>query len=101
VFDFRKIPLFPASMIVVVAVRVRVVMLIREVDIKLHAGDARLLPARNVEMVAVQLEFLQLAFEPAGVHAEVEQRGDEHVAGDAAEEVEIKRLHEKIILATD
>ena len=42
-----------------------------------------------MEVVAVELEFFQLAFEFGGVHAEIQQRGDEHVARDAAENVEI------------
>ena len=104
-FDLRKIPLLLMPVMVVVRmlvamvmvmaviVRVFVVMLVREVDIELHAGDGGLLAARNVEMIAVELEFLQFAFQPVGVHAEVEQRGDEHVAGDAAEEVEVKNFH--------
>ena len=71
----------------------RVVMLMREVDIKFYASDGKLLPARNMEMPAVELELLQLAFELGRIHAEVEQRGDEHVAGDAADEVEVKCFH--------
>jgi hypothetical protein len=72
-----------------------------EVDVKLHPGDGGFLPARNVEMVAVKLELLQLAFELGGIHAEIQQRADEHVTGDAAENVEVKRFHGKFISATD
>ena len=47
-----------------------------------------------MKVVAVELEFLQLALQLFGVHAEIEQRGDEHVARDAAKNVEVKRFHE-------
>ena len=70
-------------------VRVRTVMCVGEVDIKFHAGDGGLLPMRNVEVIPVEFELLQLPFKFDGIHTEVEQRGDEHVAGDAAENVEI------------
>jgi hypothetical protein len=104
-FDFRKIPLLLVPMMVMVVVRmfvpmvmavivrVFVVMLLREVDIKLHAGDGGFLSARDVQVVAIEFEFLQLVFEFARVHAEIEQGGDEHVAGDAAENVEVKGFH--------
>ena len=38
-------------------VRVRVDVRMREMDFKLHAGDGGFLPARNVQMPAVELEF--------------------------------------------
>jgi len=74
-------------------VRVRVVMVVREVDIELHAGDRRFFSARNVQVIAVKLELLEFALQFFGVHTEIKQRGDEHVAGDAAENVEIKDFH--------
>ena len=83
------------SMFVAVLMIVVMLMFMREVDIKLHASDGGFLSARDVEMIAVELELFQLAFEFAGVHAEVEQRGDEHVASNAAEEVEVKSFHFK------
>ena len=88
-------------MIMVMCMAVFVLVVMREVDIKLHASDGGFLPARNMEMPAVELELLQLTFEFGGVHAEIEQRGDKHVAGDAAEEVEIKNFHGEFISATD
>jgi hypothetical protein len=99
VYDFGKIPLFLRPMIVVrfvcvmmlVAVAGRVVM--REVDIKLHADDGGFLSPRDVQVIAAELELFQFALQFGGVHAEVEQGGDEHVAGDAAENVEVKGFH--------
>jgi hypothetical protein len=60
-------------MIMVMCMAVFVLVVMREVDIKLHAGDGGFLPVRNVQMIAVELEFLQLTFEFGGVHAEIEQ----------------------------
>ncbi len=76
-------------------VRVVVMMLVcmREVNVKLDASDGRLLLARDVEVPAIELELVQLAFELARIHTEIQQRGDEHVAGNAAEQVEVKSLH--------
>ena len=74
---------------------------IGQMDIKLHAGDAGFLLARDVEVVAVEFQLLQLALQLAAIRAEVNQRADEHVAADAAENIEIKRFHFRFISATD
>ena len=66
---------------------------IGQMDVKFHACDAGLLLARDVQVITVELQFLQLALQPAGIRAEVNQRADEHVAADAAENVEIKCFH--------
>jgi hypothetical protein len=80
---------------VVMVVRGVVMMFVGvgQMDIKLHAGDAGFLLARDVEMIAVEFQLLQLALQLARIRAEVNQRADEHVAADAAENVEIKRFH--------
>ncbi len=95
--DFGKIASVIGRMIVARPVFTMVIVIVRvfvgEMNIKFHAGDGGFLPARNVKVIAVELELFQLAFELARVHAEIEQRGDEHVSGDAAEEVEVKGFH--------
>jgi hypothetical protein len=105
-FDPGEIPLLVMRMVVVVAVLMQMPVLVwmrmtvcvcvimRAVDIKLHARYGRLFLARNVEMVAVQLEFFQLAFELVRVQAKVEKRAEEHVTRDAAEKVEVKDFHD-------
>ena len=70
-----------------------VVVIMREVNIKFHAGDGGFLPARDVQMIAVELELLQFALQLLRIHAEVEQRGDKHVARDTAKNIEIKGFH--------
>jgi hypothetical protein len=97
-FDFGKITAVVVVMMVfmivmAVVVIVIVVMRLRQVHVELDTLDAVLLPAFNVQMIAGELEFLQFAFERFGLDTEIEQRAEEHVAADAAEEVEIKRFH--------
>ena len=70
-----------------------VFVVVREVDIELDAADLRFLAASGMKVVAVELELLQFRFECGGIHAEIQQRADEHVAADAAEDVEIKSFH--------
>jgi hypothetical protein len=76
-----------------VFVFVMVIRFRRKVDIKFDAGDGGFLAARNVQVIAVELEFFQFALQFLRVHAEVKQGGDEHVTGDATEKVEIKNFH--------
>ena len=64
-----------------------------QMDIELHALDAGFLLARDVKMIAAEFQFLQLAFQFVRIRAEVNQRANQHVAADAAEDVEIKRFH--------
>jgi len=77
------------TVLMAVLMFMRVIAIMCEMDVKLHASDGRFLTARDVQMIAGELELFQFTFEFGGVHAEIEQRGDKHVAGNAAEEVEI------------
>ena len=81
------------AMVVVVVIVVMIVMLVRQMHVELHAFDAGLVLARNVQVIAVELELPEFALQPARVHAQINQRADEHVAADAAEDVEVKRFH--------
>jgi deoxyribonuclease-4 len=58
-----------------------------------HAGRARLLPTRAVQMESLQLQRPQLPFERAELDAQIEQRPEEHVPADSAENIQIKRFH--------
>ena len=44
-------------------------------------------------IVVVQTEFFQFAFQRLEVHAEIEQGAEEHIAADAAEQVEVEGFH--------
>jgi hypothetical protein len=85
----------PVIVVMVMGMFVRVVMIVIvfDVHIELHAVDPGLLPAGNVEVITVEPEFLQFLLELADLDAQVDQRAEEHVAADAAEQVEIKRFH--------
>jgi len=73
--------------------RMIVIAVMRQMDIKLHSLDLGLLLARGVQMVAIEFQFPKFVFQFVKIHAEVEQRPDEHVAADAAENIEIKSFH--------
>jgi hypothetical protein len=64
-----------------------------EVDIELHAGDARFVGAPDMEVIAVEPQFGQFAFEQARVGTQVNEGGDKHIAGDAAGKVQVQRGH--------
>jgi hypothetical protein len=78
--------------IMIVGMVVTVAVII-QVHIKLHAIDAGLLCAFRVDVVAFDLERLKLALEFLEVRAQIQQRTDEHIAANAAESVEVKRVH--------
>src|SRR5262245_59746740 len=91
------------------AVGVRVFVFMREcvgvilfeMHVEFRSRDARPLPARHVEMVAIQTELRQLAFELFEVNAQVQHRPDEHVTADAAEDIEIKSFHDSEVTSNN
>jgi len=80
-------------MTVIATMLVVMVVFVRKMNIKFDAGDALAFILADVQMKAVQLELLQFVRQFVGIYAEVEQGADEHVAADAAEDVEVKRFH--------
>jgi len=68
---------------------VRVTVRVLEADVELHAGNVGLLPAGDMDMPAVEFEFFEFVFQRARIDAEINQRAEEHVAADAAENVEV------------
>lgn len=59
-----------------------------EVDIELGAADARAFLAGEVEMAAIDMQGGQLLFQPGKINAQVDQGAQQHVAADAAEQVQ-------------
>lgn len=47
-----------------------------------------------MQVIAIDLELFQLALQFAQVDPQVKQGADEHVPGNAAEEVEVKCFHD-------
>jgi hypothetical protein len=81
------------TMLVIMIMSVIVFMIMREVNVKLYPGDGGFLLLGNMQVITLDFKFFQLAFEPAGVHSQVQQRSNEHVPRNAADEVEIESLH--------
>ena len=78
----------------VLAVRVGVGVIMRQMDVKLRADDAAAGLTADVQVVAGDAETGERAFEFGRVDAQVEERADKHVAADAAEQIEVERFHE-------
>ena len=47
----------------------------------------------GLELPTAELEFPEFTLQRASIHTDINHRADEHVAADAAEDVEIKRVH--------
>ena len=77
----------------IVIVLVSVVMVVTEMNIKFNSTDLRLLCASDVQVISFEVQFFQLSLQAVGVNAEVDERADEHIAADAAEDVEIQGFH--------
>jgi hypothetical protein len=83
----------PVFMGMLMGMHVSGVMIMLQMNIKLHAVDAVLLLPAGVEVVTVNFQLRQFALQPPGVHPQVNQRPQKHVAADAAEDIEIKSFH--------
>ena len=68
-------------------------VLMREMHIELHPFDVGLVPARDVQMIAFELELFQLPLQFLGINTQIQERADEHIAADAAENIQIQGLH--------
>ena len=64
-----------------------------QMHIELGARDAALVGAEGVEMVTIQPELSQLDLEPVKIDTRIDQGADEHVAADAAEEIQVEGVH--------
>jgi hypothetical protein len=76
-----------------VVIRPVVVMIGLQVDIELRPADAGSQSARHVEMIVGQTQLLKLLLQTVEIHSEVKQGPDEHVPADAAEDIEVERVH--------
>ena len=68
-------------------------MVIFEVDVEFDARDAGFFRALRMQVIAIELELLEFILEFLKIDAQVQERADEHVPGNAADEVEIKGAH--------
>ena len=67
--------------------------------VELHAGDLPPLSSRDAQAPALELEFFEFALQLASSDAEINQRAEEHVAADPAEDVQVKSFHWSLGLA--
>jgi len=87
------IMVMPVCQVVVMLMLMSVIVIMRQMDVEFHPGDGGFLLAGDMEVIAIEPELFQLAFEPARIDSEIKQCGDEHIARDAADEVKVKNFH--------
>ena len=75
-------------------------MLVREVNVELHAFDSLFMGAAHVQVEFVQTEFVQLRLQSIEIQSQIDQRTDQHVTADAAKDVQIESLHDQIFSAS-
>jgi hypothetical protein len=67
-------------------------VVVSKVNFKLHRLDLAAFDPMGVQVVAVQGELGQLPLNLCQVHAQIEHGAQEHVAADAAEDIQVKRF---------
>src|SRR5206468_4288287 len=82
-----------------VGVSVFVSLLRGQVNPKLDAFDAGFFGATDVQVIAFERQLLELMFQVVWSRPEVEQGAEEHVATDAAEDVQIQGLAHDALLS--
>ena len=80
-------------MMVIGSMPVVVIMLVSQMNIEFHPGNSRFFLARNVEVIAIEPQFLQLMLEAMRINAKIQQRRHKHIAADPAEDIEVKDFH--------
>jgi hypothetical protein len=76
-----------------------VVMFRFEVNVEFRSGNAGALLARDMEVILIERQFLQFALELMEINPQIQESSDEHVAADAAENVEVNRFHSSSLAA--
>ena len=95
VIVFRPLTMVMMVMLVGVVVIVFVVMMvILEMNVELDAFNIGLLPAPDMQVITVELQFRQFLLQLARIDSQIDHSAEKHVAADAAENVEVKSLHE-------
>ena len=64
-----------------------------QVHVELHAGNSHFLTSPGAQVPAIKPEFFEFMLKGMGIHAKINHRADEHVAADAAEDVEKEGFH--------
>ena len=74
-------------------VRAVMVRFILQVDVKFNPAQIGLLPTRGVKVEAIQTEFGEFPVQSVQIKAEIDQRAQEHVTADPAENIQVEGLH--------
>jgi hypothetical protein len=83
---------------VTVTARMAVVMIVREVDIEFRAFDLKTFCALCMQVITVKMKLFEFVLELVEINAEVEHRANEHIAADAAEDVQIYCFHSMLFV---
>lgn len=78
---------------VIMMVVLMAVIMIGQMNVEFDSGNPRFFAARNVEVITIDVEFLQFVLELVRIDAEIQQRADEHIAADSAENIQVKCFH--------
>lgn len=62
-------------------------------DVKLCARNSLALLLADMQVIAIKFQLGEFVSEHPHVHAQINKRAIEHIPADAAENIEIKRLH--------
>jgi len=80
--------------VVVVMMLVPVMMVsVRQMNIKLHPRNPLSFLPPDVKMITVKFQSAQFALQLMRIHAQINERRDEHIARDAAKNIEVKSFH--------
>ncbi|EEF57096.1 hypothetical protein Cflav_PD6508 [Pedosphaera parvula Ellin514] len=78
---------------VLMVMAVAVAMLMTQVHIEFDPINVGFLPPPDMKMISIKTQFLQFMLQPMLIHTQIDQRTDQHVATDAAENVQIQSFH--------
>jgi hypothetical protein len=70
-------------------------VMVFEVDVEFDTRDAGLLAASDLEMVAADSQFFQFGVQLRRIYSQINERADKHVPADPAEDIEVKRFHNR------
>src|SRR5256885_7148589 len=70
-----------------------VLMILLQMHIKLHSFNIGFLLPSCMQVIVLQLQLAQFAIQLLELDTQVQHRADEHVAADAAENIEVNGLH--------
>ena len=70
--------------------------LIVQMHVEFNSFQSRFLLASGVEVVAIQAQFLKLAFEDLEIDPQVEEGTDQHIPAESAEDIEVKMAHGRV-----